>query len=151
MTTKADFTPQEWDLVLEAPPSAGRIVITAQRGGILRETISMAKAYAEARAQHGQRELLDEIVAARPEVDHTRYHSQEELRAHLLEHLRDAVELLAAKAQPQELEEYKRFIVNLAEKIAAAHRERGGAGEPVGDAERAAIVEIGDALGGRPS
>ena len=44
MTTKADFTPQEWDLVLEGPPSAGMIVITAQRGGTLRETVSMAKA-----------------------------------------------------------------------------------------------------------
>ena len=152
MTSKSDFTPEEWELVLEGPPSAGLIVITAQRGGILRETISMAKAYAEARAQHGQSELLDEIVAAKPEIDHTRYGSPEELKAHLLEHLRDAVALLEQKAQPQELEEYKRFIVNLAEKIAAAHRERGGAGgEPVGDAERAAIVEIGDALRGRPS
>src|SRR6202049_2379025 len=116
MTTKADFTPQEWELVLEGPPSAGMIVITAQRGGILRETVSMAKAYAEARAQHGQSELLDEIVAAKPEIDHTRYHSPEELRTHLLEHLRDAVALLAAKAQPQEVEDYRRFTVALAER-----------------------------------
>lgn len=70
MTTKADFTPQEWELVLEGPMSAGMIVITAQRGGILRETVSMAKAYAEARQQHGQSELLDEIVAVKPKLDH---------------------------------------------------------------------------------
>jgi hypothetical protein len=146
MTTKADFTPQEWDLVLEGPPSAGMIVITAQRGGTLRETVSMAKSYAEARAQHGQSELLDEIVAAKPEIDHSRYHSPEELKSHMLGHLRDAVVLLEAKAQPQELDEYRGFVVTLAQRAAAAHRERGG-GDPVGDVEHAAIAEIAQAMG----
>ncbi len=147
MTTKADFTPQEWELVLEGPPSAGMIVITAQRGGTLRETVSMAKTYAEARREHGQSELLDEIVAAKPEIDHTRYRSPDELKEHCLEHLRDAVSLLAAKATAQELDEYKRFIVNLADKVAHAHREHGQGQEAVGDAERAAIADISQALG----
>src|ERR1700738_1288288 len=120
MTSKADLTPEEWKLVLEGPPSAGMIVITAQRGGTLRETVSMAKAYAEARRQHGQSELLDEIVAAKPELDPTRYRSPEELKEHPLGDRRDAVALLEAKAQPQELDEYKRFIVNLAERVASA-------------------------------
>lgn len=142
MTTKADFTEQEWELVLEGPTSAGLIVITAQRGGTLRETISMAKAYAEARQQHGQSELLDAIVAAKPEVDHTRYGSAEDLKEHCLAHIRDAVALLAGKATPQELDEYKRFIVTLAEKVANAHREGGRGEDPISDAEQAAIAEI---------
>src|SRR3984893_8397418 len=125
MTTKADFTPQEWELVLDGPPSAGMIVITAQRGGMLRETISMAKAYVEARQHHGQSELLDEIVAAKPKIDHTRYGSLEELKERSLGHLRDAVALVAGKATAQELDEYKGFIVNLADKVAHAHREHG--------------------------
>ncbi|HWX97789.1 MAG TPA: hypothetical protein VNZ01_13190 [Solirubrobacteraceae bacterium] len=147
MTTKADFTPQEWELVLEGPPSAGLIVITAQRGGTVRETISIAKAYAEARAQHGQSELLDEIVAAKPEIDHTRYSSTDELKAHLLEHLRDAVALLESKAQAQELDDYRRFVVSLAERAARAHGEGHHGTEPVSDNERAAIGEIQQALG----
>src|SRR6202047_1680950 len=147
MTTKADFTEQEWKLGLEAPTSAGVIVITAQRGGTLRETVSMAKAYAEARAHHGQSELLDEIVAAKPEIDHTRYGSLDELKEHCLGHLRDAVALLDGKATAQELDEYKRFIVNLADKVAHAHREHGQGQEAVADAERAAIVDISQALG----
>ena len=80
MTAKADFTPEEWQVVLEGPPSAGMIVVTAQRGGTFRETIAMAKAYAEARKHHGESELLDEIVSAKPQIDHTRYHSPEELK-----------------------------------------------------------------------
>ena len=67
MTTKAAFTPEEWTAVLEGPPTAGMIVITAAHGGMVRETIAMSKAYAEARAQHGESELLDEIVASKPE------------------------------------------------------------------------------------
>ena len=96
MTTKQDFTPTEWEQILEGPPSAGMLVMTAQHGGMWRETVSMAKAYAEARKQHGQSELLDEIVAAKPKVDHARYHSPEELQEHALTHLRDAVGLLKA-------------------------------------------------------
>src|SRR5205085_5971170 len=144
MTGKADFTQQEWSLVLEGPPSAGMIVVTAQRGGTIRETVAIAKAYVEARQQHGQSELLDEIVAAKPEIDHTRYHSVEELKQHGLQHLRDAVELLQGKTTPDELEGYKRFVLTLAEKVAAAHRE-GGAN--VSDAERSAIDEISGTLG----
>jgi len=52
MTTKAAFSPDQWDAVLEGPPSAGMIVATAARGGIIRESIAMSKAYLEARSQH---------------------------------------------------------------------------------------------------
>jgi hypothetical protein len=104
----------------------------------------MAKSYVEARQQHGESELLDEIVGAKPEADHTRYHSVEELKEHGLQHLRDAVELLERKATPDELEGYRRFVLTLADKVANAHREGGTA---VSDPERAAINEISTALG----
>jgi hypothetical protein len=143
MTSKSDFTAEEWQLVLEAPPSAGLIVVTAQRGGSFRETVAMAKAYVEARQQHGKSELLDDIVAAKPERDHTHYHSPEELKQAGLQHLRDSVALLAKKATPAELEEYRRFIVTLTHKVAAAHREHG---QEVSASEQAAIDEITEAL-----
>ena len=145
MTGKADFTPEEWNTVLEGPPSAGLNVITAQRGGTFRETISMAKAYAEARQNHGASELLDEIVSAKPHVDHTRYHSPEELRSAGLQHVRDSVALLEQKATPEELDEFRRFVLTLVEKVANAHRE-GGEGA-VSEAERTAIEEVRSALG----
>ena len=86
VTTKSDFSTEEWQLILEAPPSAGLIVVTAQRGGSFRESIAMAKAYVEARQEHGESELLDEIVSAKPERDHTHYHSATELKEHGLQH-----------------------------------------------------------------
>ena len=144
MTAKADFTDQEWKTVLEGPPSAGMIVMTAAHGGTFKETFAIGKAYAEARQQHGESELLDEIVAAKPEIDHTRYHSPEELRGHGLEHIRDAVAVLERKAQADELEDYRRFVLALAAKVAEAHREHGVA---VSDQERAALKEISTSLG----
>jgi hypothetical protein len=147
MTTKTDFTDEEWELVLEGPTSAGLIVITAQRGGTFRETVSMAKAYAGARGQHGQSELLDAIVAAKPEIDRTRTSSPEELKERALGKIRDAVALLDGKATPQELDEYRRFVVTLAERVARAHRESGRGEDPISDAEQAAIDAIAQALG----
>jgi hypothetical protein len=147
MTAKADFSAQQWEQILEGPTSAGMIVITAQRGGTVRETFSMAKAYGEARQRHGQSELLDAIVAAKPELDRTRTGSLEELKTRNLGHIRDAVALLASKASSEELDEYRRFVIGLAETVAAAHRESGRDGDPVSDAERAAIEEIAGALG----
>jgi hypothetical protein len=144
MTARADFTPEEWQAVLQGPPSAGMIVVTAQRGGTVRETIAMAKAYVEARKQHGESELLDEIVSAKPEVDHARYHSAEELKENGLQHLRAAVEVLERKATPEEIEDYRRFVLTLADKVANAHRE---GGESVSPAEQTAIEEIAATLG----
>jgi hypothetical protein len=144
MTTKAAFSPEEWKVVLEGPPTAGMIVITAARGGMFRETIAMSKAYTEARAEHGESELLDEIEAAKPKVDHTRYHSAEELRDNGLKHLSDAVALVDSKATTQERDDYRRFVLTLANKVAAAHKE---GGQSVSPAEAEAIKQITAALG----
>src|ERR1700721_562604 len=121
MTSKTAFSPDEWKAVLEGPPSAGMIVVTAARGGMVRESIAMSKAYAEARAQHGDSELL----AAKPKADHTRYHSAAELRENGLQHLRDAAALIESKATAEELVDYRRFVLALADKVAAAHKEEG--------------------------
>src|SRR3954449_5010589 len=106
MTGKADFTEEEWKTILEAPPSAGLVVIASDRGGSVRETFSMAKAYAEARQQHGESELLDEIVAAKPEMDRTRAHSPDELKEHALQNVREAIGVLKGTATEDEIAEY---------------------------------------------
>jgi hypothetical protein len=144
MTGKSDFSPEEWDLILQGPPTAGVMVVTAERGGALRESFALTKSYVEARHHHGESELLDELVSAKPELDHTHYGSPEELREHGLQHLRDAVTLLEHKASPDEVDAYKRFVVSLATSVANAHREQGVA---ITDKEQAVLVEITKALG----
>jgi soluble cytochrome b562 len=119
------------------------IVVTAQRGGSFRESIAMAKAYVEARRHHGDSELLDEIVAAKPERDHSHYHSPDELKQNGLKHLRDSVDVLERKATSGEVDEYRRFILTLSHQVAAAHREHG---LEASESEQAAINDIAGAL-----
>ncbi len=145
MTGKADFSEQEWETVLEGPTSAGLIVSTAQRGGSFRESFSLAKAFADARGATGASGLMDEIARSKPKVDRARQGSVEELREHHLDVIRQAVALLEAKASPEELQDYRRFTLGLAERVARAKEEEEG--QPIGDAERTAIDEVSAALG----
>ena len=145
MTGSADFTTEEWDVVREGPTSAGMIVSTAQRGGTFREVMAMAKAYAEARKEHGDSALLDELVSSKPEMDHTRSHSPEELKEHGLQRIREAIALLEQKASVEETGDYRLFVISLANRVAGAKKE---GDEAVSEAESAAIAEITQALGG---
>ena len=141
MTTKADFTPEEWDLVREGGPTAGMVVLMADKGGSFRETWAMAKTYAETRKQLGESELLDALVAEKPDMK--RYGSAEELDEVGLGRLREAVVLLEEKATPDEVAAYKQFVLDVASRVAEAHKEEG---TPVSEAERQAIEKVAATL-----
>ena len=142
MTSKADFTDQEWELVREGPPTAGMITLLASSGGTFRETWALAKTFAEARQQQGDSDLLDALVAEKPEMK--RYHSAEEAENEGLGRLSQAVALLEQKATPDEVESYKRFTLSVAERVAEAHKEHG---TQVSPEEHAAIAKIESSLG----
>jgi hypothetical protein len=141
MTDKADFTPEEWELVREGPPTAGMVALTAESGGSFRESWGLAKAYAEARKEHGESELLDALVDEKPDV--RRYDTTEELEAQGLGRLTEAVTLLEQKATPGEVKAYRKFALDVAERVAEAHKE---ADRPVSAGERAAIEKIAASL-----
>jgi len=144
MTGKADFTPEEWQVVAEGPPAAGMAVATAQRGGTFRESFALAKAYTEARGEHGESQLLDELASEKPRIKHTHAHSPGELKEQTLQQLRDAMAILRSKATPEEVDDYRGFVTNVANRVANAHKEDGVA---VGPAEQAVIDEIAASLG----
>ncbi len=144
MTTKSDFDAEQWKLIAEGPVTAGMIVLRAAGGGTFRETFALAGAYNDARKQHGESELLDEIVSAKPEFDRHRYHSDEELQEHGVQRIADAAALLGEKATPEELADYREFVLTLASKVASAHKEKG---EQISPPEQAALDEIRSRLG----
>jgi hypothetical protein len=144
MTGSADFTAEEWKIILEGPTSAGMIVLSAERGGTFREVLAIAKAYTEARQEHGDSALLDEIVSRKPEVDHARAHSPQELKEHGLQRIREAITLLEQKATPQELSDYRRFVSTLAQRVSLAKTK--GNEQPASGAEGEAIEAIRGAL-----
>jgi hypothetical protein len=137
MTGKADFTPEEWELVREGPPTAALVAMTAEKGGSFRESWALAKAYTEARQAHGESELLDALVGEKPDLK--RYKTPEELDAQGLGRLTEAVALLEQKATAAEVDAYRKFALDVAQRVAAAHKE---GGQPVSDAESAAIERV---------
>jgi hypothetical protein len=139
MTKKSDFTPDEWKLVQEGPATAGMLLLAAESGGTFRETFALARAYTDARKQHGQSELLDEVVAGKPEFDRHRYKTSQELQEEGLKVIGEASALVRSKATPEESASYDEFIVTAASHVAAAHKEHGQA---VSEKEQAALDAV---------
>jgi hypothetical protein len=149
MATKADFNAEEWSKVVEGPVLAGMRVVTAERGGTIRESLAIGKVYNEARQRQGQNELLDELVSSPPGLDREGLQSREDIARAATELLREAQGIFAQKAAPEEVEAYKRFVLDVARGAAEAHKEGGFigiGGKPVSEAEQAALDEIAATL-----
>jgi hypothetical protein len=150
MTKKADFNAEEWSTVAEGPLLAGLRVITAHRGGTIRESLAMGQVYKQARERHGESELLDELASSPPALDQERLRAAGDVGQAVAERLRQALAILEQKASPEEVEAYRRFVMNLAETAAKAHKEGGFigiGGKQVSESEQAALDEIEATLG----
>ena len=144
MTTKSDFTPEEWKVIQEGPVTAGMLVIASESGGTFRETFELARAFNDARRNHGESELLDELVASKPQFDRHRYGSPQELHDEGLKAIGEASALVRAKADAAEAAAYDAFVVTAASAVANAHKEHGQA---ISEKEQAALDEVRAQLG----
>jgi hypothetical protein len=155
MTRKADFNAEEWSTVVGGPVYAGMRVISADRGGTLRESLAMGRVYQEARQQHGESELLDELLKSPPAIDPEQIREAGgNVAAVTSERVREAMRILEAKASPAEIDAYKTFVMNVAQAVAGAHKEGGFlglGGKQISDAENQALDEISAALGAPPA
>jgi hypothetical protein len=155
MTKKADFNAEEWSKIVDGPLYAGMRVISADRGGTLRESLAMGRVYQEARQHHGESELLDELVKSPPAIDPDRVkEAGGDVAALTSKQLSEAVSILGQKATPGEVDAYKRFVMTLAQAVASAHKEGGFlgiGGKEISDAENQALDEISKALGAPPA
>jgi hypothetical protein len=155
MTRKADFNAEEWATIVDAPLYAAMRVISADRGGTLRESLALGRAYQEARQRHGQNELLDELVKSPPAIDPDRVREAGgNIAAVAPERLREAIGVLEAKATPEEVDAYKHFVMTVAQAVASAHKEGGFlgiGGKQISAAEDQALDEISNALGSPPT
>jgi hypothetical protein len=143
--SKADFNADEWSTVVEAPVLAGMRVVSADRGGTIRESLAMAKVYTEARGQQGDSELLDALASSLPAVDPQRLQAGGDITAQSSERLREALRLIGEKGTPEDVEQYKRFVLSAAQAAAEAHKEGGFigiGGKQISAEEQAALDEI---------
>jgi len=160
MSTKTDFTDEEWTLLLKTPALAGIAVVTVSPSGpigVFKELSSMGKWILGA----GENAPAGSLVAAL--VEDIRAIAErkvpappdekippDQLKGRVLANLKLAVSVLSAKATPTEAESYKQWIVDVAANIARAAKEGtvfGFGGTLVSDAERGILREIAEALG----
>lgn len=145
MTTKTEFNADEWERIARAPALAGLMVMLADRGGAIRESIALGKAYAEARRDRGS-ELLEQVVASAPQLDPQSVGQPEQLPGRI----REAVRIVEEKATPEEADQYRQFVLRLADVVAHAHKEGGVlgiGGKEVSQEEQAVLDQLSNTLG----
>ncbi len=145
MTTKSDFNAEEWERVARAPALAGVMVALADRGGTFRESLALGKAYAAAKRDEGGSELLKELVASPPSLDPQSVKQPDQIP----EQIREAVGTVDAKTTPEEAEDYRQFILRLADVVAHAKKEGGVlgiGGKEVSPEEQEALDRLSSTL-----
>lgn len=163
MATKASFTSEQWQKLLESPILAATAVTAADPSGLfglVKEGFAASRALAEAKADAGSSELLKAVIAdletaegrdgTRASLKATLGGGQAgDVKAHAIASLRQAAALLDAKA-PEDAAAFKAWPAAIAEKVAEASKEGGFlgfGGVQVSDAEKATLAEIDAALG----
>jgi hypothetical protein len=156
MSTKADFSVDEWDLLRSSPLMASIIVVAASPSGpigLVQESTAAGRIILEAAttAQTPLLKTLAEDLGARmsipkPPAGATPPQVQEAAA----EILRRTSDLLAKKATPEEATEYKKWLAKVAQATAEASKEGGFlgvGGTLVSDQEKAALAAVNTALG----
>ena len=137
MTSKADFTEDEWETLKKGVTGSGLLVSVSDRGffDTFKEASSLAKHVKGARDSDSQ--LVKEL-ASEGGTGFGAIASPNEVQGGTFESLKASVATLQAKA-PDELESYRAFVLELAD---SAGKAAGGGDE----AEAAAVEKISAAL-----
>jgi len=156
MSTKTDFSADEWDLLRSSPMMAGFLVVMASPSGpvgLVQETSAMTKLVLEA-ATSAQTPLLKSLTddmkssISIPKVPTGATPASVQEAA--TEILRRTSDLLGKKATPEEATEIKLWLTKIAQVTAEATKEGGFlgfGGTLVSEEEKAAVARVSSALG----
>jgi hypothetical protein len=154
MTSKQDFTDEEWTRVRRAPLVAGVAISLADPGGpieLAKETMATLRS---ATLPPSQEELLASVAL---DIQALAQHKQNPLGdfkprsgQQVLEELRGVNELVTAKATPEEVEAFGRWLLAAAQAAADAGKEGGFlgfGGEQVSAGEQHMLDQVRAVLG----
>jgi hypothetical protein len=135
MTTKADFTDEEWDRLGRGPLVAGMAISIADPGGpieTLKETSAALRTIVDAAQTGGHGDLVRALAA---DVAAKAQNRQNPLagfsakgagaREAILDELRAVYALLVEKTTPSEIEEYRDWLKTASQQAALAAKEGG--------------------------
>jgi hypothetical protein len=134
MTTKADFTEEEWATLLRAPMVAGAAISLADPGGpieVFKETAAVVKVVTGS-ASEDRDDLVGEVAREVRALAQQRQNPLGDFKPRgalagkeILDELGRANELVAAKGTPEEAEAFRAFILECAQQAAEAAKEGG--------------------------
>ena len=162
MTTKADYTEQEWELLLRAPVLAGSYIMIADLSvtALGKEMKGMYEAMVSSVAPIEAEDLITALVAdikARAEnkekLPELETADDADPQAQVLEQLGQALAILEEKA-PHEKEGFSVWLMGVAQATAEAGKEGGFLGigaVRVSDKEKAALEELRRYFGLNPA
>ncbi|HET9494108.1 MAG TPA: hypothetical protein VFR15_07760 [Chloroflexia bacterium] len=150
MTTRSDYTDDEWQLLHELPDAVATLVLMAGSSGpigTIREMEALGQANSRAASRFSGVPLIQALARSLPPV-----HAgpRKERQGDTLDMCREAVALLDAKAAPEEASAYRKWIIAVAQEIAWAAKEGaflGFGGERVSQWETEVMREVSSALG----
>ena len=158
MTTKTDFTAEEWEQLLEAPMSIAMYIAVASPSifGSIKEAVSVAKNIAK-KTKEGTTELLSFLLADYQDKESAKLAQPEfeskdpaSIKQEVLDELGAVVALLDEKATVEETSEIESWLYQVGVDAANASKEGGFLGigaVRVSDEEKAALEELAGVLG----
>jgi hypothetical protein len=134
MTTKADFTEEEWATLIRAPMVAGAAISLADPGGpieLFKETAAVLKVVTGS-ASEDRDDLVGELSREVRTLAQQRHNPLGDFKPRgalagkeILDELGRANELVASKGTPEEAEAFRAFILECAQQAAEAAKEGG--------------------------
>jgi hypothetical protein len=158
MTTKDDFTEEEWGRLERAPVVAGMAISLADPGGpieAVKESVATIRTVTEA-AQSGGGELVDLVAASVAGKAKQRQSPLGDFKPkgamagqEILDELRAVNELVTRKATPEEAAAFREWLLTAAKRAAEAAKEGGFMGfkaERVSEGEQQMLDKLGEVL-----
>ena len=163
MTTKTDFTPEEWTVLVQAPLNVALLITVASPSlfGGMKEMYAAAQGLVAAGQQAAPpNEFMGAIFAEYRDKDSMKAHEPKyetkdphALRQAILGSIQAAV-TAAAKAAPEEATAFKEWLYQFGVRQANAAKEGGFLGigaVRVSEAEKNALTELAGVLGVTPA
>ena len=159
MTTKADFTDEEWARLERAPLVAGMAISLADPGGpieAVKESMAAIKTVIEAAQSGGRGDLVDAVAKDVADKARQRHSPLGDFKPRgrdageqILDELRAVNELLTQKATPEEAAAFREWLQTAAKRAADAAKEGGFLGfnaKRVSEGEQQMLDKLGEVL-----
>ncbi|MEZ5407667.1 MAG: hypothetical protein R2761_06555 [Acidimicrobiales bacterium] len=148
-TSQFDFSNDQWELVARVPVLVGMAVARAEDSGFLgsfKETRALMGAIAAEADQRPAGSLIAQAATTDTAGRFEQYRETDSavLAADAVDACRQLADVLAAVAEPDEAEGYKRWVLDVARAVAGAAKEHG---VRVSAGEEAVIAGVEAALG----